>query len=195
MLKHSTKVLVAGKFVSLLSPDLTHVTDELLARTLSHINRWSGNTTVPMTVAQHSVFVATLVHPKFRYAALMHDVTEIVIGDVSDPIKQLFPELQEIEALVWKKCCERWSIKEDIPEEIRLADEFARYREKYLLLDSGMGLDLDPVREKELKAHFAHRAGTVVCSAVDPTIAVLDPKQAATKFLEYLTLYKPRLYA
>jgi hypothetical protein len=62
-----------------------------IARSLSRINRWNGNTTRPYSVAEHSVRVASLVAPRLRLAALLHDAAEAFIGDLPYPIRKQQP--------------------------------------------------------------------------------------------------------
>ena len=62
-----------------------------IARSLSRINRWNGNTTRPYSVAEHSIRVASLVAPRLRLAALLHDAAETFIGDWPYPIRQHQP--------------------------------------------------------------------------------------------------------
>ncbi|MEM8626971.1 MAG: hypothetical protein AAGF32_03430 [Pseudomonadota bacterium] len=67
------------------------------ARMLSRINRFHGATIAPYSVAQHSVHVAEIVAnvpgvvvmPLDAAYALLHDVHEVVVGDIPSPIKQL----------------------------------------------------------------------------------------------------------
>lgn len=58
-----------------------------IARTLSRLNRFCGNTRWPYSVAQHAVLTSYLVAPKYAYEALHHDDTEAFMGDVISPIK------------------------------------------------------------------------------------------------------------
>lgn len=67
------------------------LTVEQLAKALSQINRYTGHTDarLPYTVAQHSVFVSELcdMDPVWAMGGLLHDAPEIVIGDISTPLK------------------------------------------------------------------------------------------------------------
>lgn len=63
-----------------------------IAHALSLINRFTGHTTRPYSVAEHSLLVADLAEaadatPVVQMAALMHDAHEAYTGDVSSPVK------------------------------------------------------------------------------------------------------------
>jgi hypothetical protein len=74
--------------------DLEHPTVEMvnpddIAHALARINRFSGHTREPYSVAQHSVYVARAVarySPKLGLAALLHDAHEAYIGDITSPV-------------------------------------------------------------------------------------------------------------
>lgn len=72
-------------------PNDIGLTAEQLAKALSQINRYTGHTDarLPYSVAQHSVFVSELldIDPEWAMGGLLHDAPEIVIGDVSSPLK------------------------------------------------------------------------------------------------------------
>lgn len=65
-----------------------------LGHVLSNINRFTGHTLRPYTVAQHSVLVSRFVRDQghsvpTQLYALLHDAHECVTGDVSAPLKLL----------------------------------------------------------------------------------------------------------
>jgi 5'-deoxynucleotidase YfbR-like HD superfamily hydrolase len=70
--------------------DLNGFTVEHVAIALSQINRYTGHSRFPYSVAQHSVFVSKLLDfdPRLAMLGLAHDAHEAIIGDISTPLKQ-----------------------------------------------------------------------------------------------------------
>lgn len=81
---------VSGRQVNLLYPTPAMIDLGDIAHALSRIQRFAGHTTVPYSVAEHSMLVARIVamtHPHYQLHALLHDATEAYIGDASRPLK------------------------------------------------------------------------------------------------------------
>lgn len=75
------------------APDLSGLTIRDVAHHLSRLNRFTGATAMPLSVAQHSVAVARqLAHLKqsreTQLVGLLHDAHEMIIGDISTPMKR-----------------------------------------------------------------------------------------------------------
>lgn len=67
-------------------------TIEEIAHSLALINRFTGHTYRPYSVAEHSLLVLHIARtegasPAAQMAALMHDAHEAFVGDVSSPVK------------------------------------------------------------------------------------------------------------
>lgn len=69
---------------------------EDVAHSLSYLNRFTGHTERPYSVAEHSVLVCDLMRthykvtdPSHLLAGLLHDAHESLTGDLSAPMKQL----------------------------------------------------------------------------------------------------------
>lgn len=87
--------------VPFFNPQPEHFDPWQTGKALSYINRFAGNWG-PYSVAQHSVMVCGVVRylegsTKQQLAALHHDDSEMVIGDIPNPIKTVLPELEAIE--------------------------------------------------------------------------------------------------
>jgi hypothetical protein len=69
-------------------PDLSDLTVEEIAVSLGRLYRWRGS--IPVSVGQHSVLLARYAEglPTARWC-LMHDATEIFVGDCPSPLKHL----------------------------------------------------------------------------------------------------------
>lgn len=84
--------------------DEARVTDVL--RALPMINRYTGQTLHPYSVAQHSMVLtswacreAKIVEPHLLMAILLHDAAEAFIGDIIRPVKRMVKgDIRELEA-------------------------------------------------------------------------------------------------
>ncbi len=88
--------MLSGRRLDLLDPSPFDIEVEDIAHGLARVARWNGQTIGEhaFSVAQHSVVVeeiAAHIHPgldpKWRLAALLHDASEYVIGDMISPFK------------------------------------------------------------------------------------------------------------
>jgi len=78
-----------GNVISLLTPDPADVDIGDIAHSLSQINRYTGHTSRPYSVAAHSIIAAKHWGHIDPLAALLHDSAEAYIGDVASPLKRL----------------------------------------------------------------------------------------------------------
>lgn len=76
---------VSGKRVDLAAPDWRDIDIGDLARGLSLVNRFAGQSRRPFSSAQHSLVVAELAHPRARLPALLHDAHEALTGEWTTP--------------------------------------------------------------------------------------------------------------
>lgn len=69
-----------------------------IANSLSKLCRYTGHTNKFYSVAEHSVMASYLVPEKYALAALLHDASEVYVGDISAPLKEfLGKEVEDIE--------------------------------------------------------------------------------------------------
>lgn len=76
-------------------------TIEEIAHALAQINRFTGHTKRPYSVAEHSLLVCSIAanegaSPMAQLAALLHDAHEAFTGDVSSPVKWAIGEPWEV---------------------------------------------------------------------------------------------------
>ncbi|NKI97562.1 hypothetical protein [Rhizobacter sp. SG703] len=82
-----------GSEVSLRDPEPSAITLRTIAHHLSLINRFTGATCRPYSVAEHSLLVCEIAEREFhldvhgQFAALMHDAHEAFTNDISTPAK------------------------------------------------------------------------------------------------------------
>ena len=88
--------MLSGRRLDLLDPSPMDIEIEDIAHGLARVARWNGQTVGQhaFSVAQHSVVVEEIVAhiqpdlaPRWRLAALLHDASEYVIGDMISPFK------------------------------------------------------------------------------------------------------------
>ena len=88
--------MLSGRRLDLINPSAMDIEIEDIAHGLSRVARWNGQTTGDhaFSVAQHSVIVeriADTLEPgadrKWLLAALLHDASEYVVGDMISPFK------------------------------------------------------------------------------------------------------------
>jgi uncharacterized protein len=88
--------MLSGRRLDLLDPCPMDIEIEDIAHGLARVARWNGQTIGEhaFSVAQHSVVVEEIcahiqpdLEPKWRLAALLHDASEYVIGDMISPFK------------------------------------------------------------------------------------------------------------
>jgi len=87
----------SGKRFDLLAPQTDQVDLVDIAHALARINRFTGHTTFPYSVAEHALHVEWLVGggPLLRCLALHHDDSEAYVGDVSAPMKWTMRKMAE----------------------------------------------------------------------------------------------------
>jgi 5'-deoxynucleotidase YfbR-like HD superfamily hydrolase len=88
--------MLSGRRLDLLDPSPVDIEIEDIAHGLARVARWNGQSVGDhaFSVAQHSVVVEEIVAhmqpgiaPRWRLAALLHDASEYVIGDMISPFK------------------------------------------------------------------------------------------------------------
>lgn len=100
--------MLSGRRLDLLDPTPMDIEIEDIARGLSFVARWNGQTRGdwPYSVAEHSLLVEALfdrqnpgIGARWRLAALLHDAPEYVIGDMISPVKAAVgPGYSELDA-------------------------------------------------------------------------------------------------
>ena len=88
--------MLSGRRLDLINPSAMDIEIEDIAHGLSRVARWNGQTTGDhsFSVAQHSVLVEEIartitpsVDRSWLLAALLHDASEYVVGDMISPFK------------------------------------------------------------------------------------------------------------
>ncbi len=95
----------SGVIFNLMDPKMNDVRINDIAHNLSQQCRWNGSTRTYYSVAEHSIKVYEAYVMKVSLgndhsrkgalAALLHDAEEAYWGDIIQPIKDLYPEIEE----------------------------------------------------------------------------------------------------
>ena len=120
--------MLSGRRLDLLNPSPLDIEIEDIARGISRVARWNGQTSgeYPLSVAQHSVIVAELlkshnenIEIKWQLAALLHDAAEYIISDMITPLKSfLGEEYIQLEEKIQSAINIRFSLPGEIPKKI-----------------------------------------------------------------------------
>lgn len=110
---HSFIRTYSGQRVSLLD-DSTHCFNlEDIARGLSGVNRFNGQTLFPYSVAEHSVHVASRLPPELQLLGLLHDASEAYLIDMPSPHKALLPDYRFYEEKTQERIYRRFGLDPD----------------------------------------------------------------------------------
>lgn len=107
-----------------LSPRAEDIRLADLAHSLSCINRFGGHSREPYSVAQHSVLVSELCHPRDAWQGLFHDAAEAYVNDLPSPIKHLaaLQGYRDIEAGVNRALSYKYKLCWVLPVSVKHAD-------------------------------------------------------------------------
>lgn len=135
------------------------VSVSLVADSLAKINRYSGCTPQPFSVAAHSVLVSHLCPPQLAAWGLLHDAHEAFVGDITTPAVELLCNfigrpvsaaslkhaLEQVKLSIDGVIGDAWGVEAlGSHPAIRLADRVALRAEMWVLLG-----DLPPFTETE----------------------------------------------
>jgi len=149
----------SGQAFDLANPTPAMVNLPDIAHALGHICRFTGHTSMPYSVAHHSLLVADLVEPEHRLQALLHDAHEAYIGDMSTPLKWLMPtEYRVVEERVWLAVAAAFRIDPVLHPSVKQADRIMLMTERRDLLapcDHRWAEEYEavPAREKQIDVH------------------------------------------
>jgi len=167
-------------------PDMIDIRD--IAAALARQPRFAGHTNKFYSVAQHSVFVSSLVkraggtHLQ-QSIALLHDATEAYTGDMTAPLKSILPEFKKVESRIWRAICaalfdSELALTMELPAIVKHADAVALATEARDLFDFepienwverlplADGLKITPLDEADSWLEFTARYKTLFGSVV-----------------------------
>ena len=120
------EILQGGNFIDI--DDIAH--------SLSLINRFNGHTSLPRSVAAHSIHVAEIVPDEFKLTALLHDAQEAYVGDMVRDLKVEVAKrttyFNEMEDRVAELISQKYGCIFPLPKEVVKADNTMLYAEGLL---------------------------------------------------------------
>lgn len=129
---------VSGKRFDILNPKEDQIDISDIAKSLSHINRYSGQTKFFYSVAEHSFLVSHVVDQDgiLPLMGLLHDSAEAYLGDVTSPLKALLPRYRDIENKVLSVILSKFNLPNELPSEVIDADRRILATEAQSLFDT-----------------------------------------------------------
>ena len=94
-----------------------------IAHSLSQLCRFTGHSRSFYSVAQHSVLVSQNVPAGMELAGLLHDTAEAYLGDMSAPVKRLFPDFEAMELRVLAVIAAKYKLTLPFPPEVFQVDK------------------------------------------------------------------------
>ena len=98
---------------------------EDIACSLAQTNRFNGHANFPVSVAQHSLLVCSLVPHSLKLRALLHDAAEAYIGDIVTPMKMEFETIRAWENIILMTIFEKYGVEVDPLGVVKGADDVA----------------------------------------------------------------------
>jgi hypothetical protein len=92
---------------------------DTMAHSLSMLNRYTGHTIFPYSVAQHSWLMASIVPAHLKKCALIHDWSEAFTNDVAYPVKLELPEYRAMEDTIQRRIFELMDVPFFLMEELK----------------------------------------------------------------------------
>lgn len=129
--------LHSGKIVDLDNLRVNDIDIEDIAHSLSMICRFNGHTSEFYSVAQHSILVALISPDDLKLDGLLHDATEMLIGDIIRPIKHLFKDYIALENRLWSTIASRYGLNDPMDPRIDFADKTALKAELKRFMPNG----------------------------------------------------------
>lgn len=150
-----------GKYINVFDPRPQDICIEDIAHSLSNQCRFGGHLNFFYTVAQHSLFTASICSPKNKLSALMHDASEAYLLDMPSPIKAALPEYKNIEHNLMLAISYRFGFDYPKPEEVTEADELMLKWEWLTFVENKPSSDLIVLSRAEARKSFLEKFSSI----------------------------------
>ena len=112
----------SGRHLDFQNPDPAEIAIKDIAVSLSRECRFSGQTRLFYSVAQHSVLASWIVPEAYALEALLHDATEAYLRDLPRPLKHLLPAYVRIERRLDRVIRRKFGLPEETSGPVHRAD-------------------------------------------------------------------------
>lgn len=131
LVKYPTRIRTfMGKMIDPFNPDPQMINIVDIAHSLSNLCRWNGHTMRFYSVAQHSIFVASLMEkPEDKFAGLLHDASEAYLTDLPRPLKMRMDKYYEAEFNLMMVISRKFGFQYPLSEALSAADDLALHYE------------------------------------------------------------------
>lgn len=126
-----------GRQFDFANPETTPLSIDDIAWGLSREFRYSNQSEVCLSVAEHSVLSSRMpfVPNEFRLGILLHDASEAVMRDIASPLKDLLPDYRMLEYRVQSSIYQSFGIAAPPLELIHQVDDVMREHEMSYVFD------------------------------------------------------------
>jgi len=111
-----------GKKVNPFYPKAEDIDIEDIIHALSMKCRFTGHCNQFMSVAEHSILVSNFCSNENKLYGLLHDAGEAYLPDVARPLKPFISGFKEIENNLLGVILNKFGLKSELPEEVKLID-------------------------------------------------------------------------
>ena len=143
MIRKSSIILRSGKTLDYRNPDPASIDLADIVISLCRHPRYTGQTFADFSVAQHILLVEFIAKSYCEFSDILlakdtllqiriHDATEAYMCDLSKPLKNLLPEYERIEYMLWKAIARHFQVTHIMDPIVKHADNLALIVEAHL---------------------------------------------------------------
>ena len=126
-----------------------------IAHSLSLQCRFAGHCSRFYSIAEHSIYVSSLLPQKLKLAGLLHDASEAYLCDIPTPVKKQIKDYQNFEFALMDKIFRKFGILQSYKNQlITIADLTILYYEKKELMANTKNFDYINWSEEQKNLDF-----------------------------------------
>jgi len=145
----------SGINFNVFEPTLEMICIEDIAHSLSNQCRFGGHLPEFYSVAQHCLMCSSLVSPKYKLQALLHDASEAYLLDIPTPIKNRLDNYKVIEDRLMILISQKFGFKYPLEPDVKEVDAFMlRFEWDQLMMQNPLSKKLTSLPPKYAKNFF-----------------------------------------